>query len=128
MLQVDEQLKGPCFKLTYDYFEVVAGDDGVSVLHPLDGGSWRAGDLALKHNVHGLVGVNVGWPFAILGGNCGTKHRSCRMLRRCCVRNYRQGVASTERHSDEGGRMRRKKSGNLTSLTERLRIKKNLPQ
>lgn len=128
MLQVDEQLKGPRFKLTYDYFEVVTGDDGVSVLHPLDGGSWRTGDLALKHNVHGLVGVNVGWPFDILGWNCGKKHRSCRMLRRCCVRNYRQDVANTERHSDEGGTMRRKKSGNLTSLTERLRIKKNLPQ
>lgn len=29
-----------CAKRTYNYFEVVAGDDGVSVLDPLDGRSW----------------------------------------------------------------------------------------
>lgn len=79
---MDEHLKSPSLKGTYDDFEVVAGDDGVSVLHPLDGGSWRAGHLALKHDVHGLVGVNVGRPFDKLGGNCGTKHRGCRMMRR----------------------------------------------
>lgn len=57
-------------KPTYDYFEVVAGNDGVSVLHPLDGGSRRAGHLALKDNVHGLVGVNVCRPLDKLRGNC----------------------------------------------------------
>lgn len=82
MLQVDKKLNSPRSKLAYDYFEVVAGDDGVSVLHPLDGGSRGAGHLALEDDVHGLVGVNVGWPFDKLWGNCGARQRSRRMLRK----------------------------------------------
>lgn len=56
---------------TYNDLKVVAGDYGVSVLHPLDRGSRRARDLALKDDVHGLVGVNVGGPPHKLGRNCG---------------------------------------------------------
>ena len=62
-------------KRTYNYFKVVTGDDSVSVLHPFDGGSWRPRDLALKHDVHGLVGVNVGRPLDELGRNCGIQMR-----------------------------------------------------
>lgn len=94
---MDEHLRSPCVKSTYDYFKVVAGDDGVSVLHPLDGGSRRAGHLALKHNVHGLVGVNVGRPFDKLGGNWGRKHRSRTMLSEklqagCCTPTPRDAL------------------------------------
>lgn len=64
-----------CAKWTYDYFEVVTGDDGVSVLDPLDGGSWGTGHLTLKDDVHGLVGVNVGRPLHELGRNCGNQVR-----------------------------------------------------
>lgn len=82
-----KKLNGPRSKLAYDYFEVVAGDDGVSVLHPLDGGSRGAGHLALEDDVHGLVGVNVGWPFDKLWGNCGTRQKSYRMLRKTDNKN-----------------------------------------
>lgn len=57
----------------YDDFEVVTGNDSVSILDPFDSGSWRAGDLALKDDVHGLVGINVGWPLDKLGRNCGVE-------------------------------------------------------
>lgn len=58
-------------KLAYNNFEVIAWDDGVSILDPFHSGSRRAGDLTLKDDVHGLVGINVGWPLQILGRNCG---------------------------------------------------------
>ena len=62
-------------KRTHNYFEVVAGDDGISVLDPLDGGGWRPGDLALEDDVHGLVGVDVGRPLHELGRSCGKQIR-----------------------------------------------------
>lgn len=81
MLHKDKKLNSPRCGLAYNYFEVIARDDGVSVLHPLDGGSRGARHLALEDDVHGLVGVNVGWPFDKQGGNCGLRQRSRRMLR-----------------------------------------------
>ena len=67
--------KDTCSKWTYNYFEVVAGDDSISILDPLDSGSWWPWDLALKHDVHGLVGVDVGRPLDKLGRNCGNQIR-----------------------------------------------------
>ncbi len=46
--------------LPYHYPEVITGNDRVSILHPLDGGRRRAGDVTLKDDVHGLLGVSVG--------------------------------------------------------------------
>lgn len=46
--------------LTYHYPEIIAGNDRVSILHPFDGGRRRAGDVTLKDDVHGLLGVSVG--------------------------------------------------------------------
>lgn len=60
---------------TYNYFEVVTGDDGVSILDPFDGGSGRTGNFTLKDDVHGLMGVNVGRPFDKLRRNCGIQRR-----------------------------------------------------
>lgn len=60
-------------KLTYDDFEVVTGDDSISVLDPFDGGSRRPRNLALKDDVHGLVGVDVGRPLGELRRNCGAR-------------------------------------------------------
>lgn len=45
---------------TYNDPEIVAGDDGISILHPFDGWSGRAADLAFKHDVRGFVSVYVG--------------------------------------------------------------------
>lgn len=60
---------------TYNDLEVVAGDDGVSVLDPLDRGSRRPRDLALEDDVHGLVGVDVGGPPHKVGGDCGDQRK-----------------------------------------------------
>lgn len=61
---------------TYNDLEVVTGDNGVSVLDPLDRGSRRPRDLALKDDVHGLMGINVGGPPHELGRNCGIHRKT----------------------------------------------------
>lgn len=45
---------------TYNDLEIVTGNDGISILHPFDGGSRRAADLAFKHDVRSFVSVHVG--------------------------------------------------------------------
>lgn len=66
-----ENEKGEHQNNTHNDFEIVTGDDSVSVFDPLDGGSWGARDLALEDDVHGLVSVGVGRTLDELRRNCG---------------------------------------------------------
>lgn len=65
--QEPEKLQGG--RSTYHDFEVVTGDDHVPVFDPFDGGRWFPGHLALKHDVHGLVGIDVHRAPQERGGN-----------------------------------------------------------
>lgn len=62
-------------KWTYNYFEVVTGDDSISILDPFDSGSWWSWNFTLKDDVHGLMGINVGRPLDKLWRNCGNQVR-----------------------------------------------------